>query len=134
AAHGAEERQRLVLGPAVDGIDLEIGIADLDHALALDHARVAGVALLEDRLHHRGAVDLAGLLERAFRVVARGLAAHLVLYAQHAGRAVLAEPGDTRIDLLHLLEPLGELAELVRHRRLGRLAAAHHDRLEPLAA
>ena len=106
----------------------------LHHALALHHARVAGVALLEDRLHHRGAVDLAGLVERALGVVAGGMAAQLVLDAEHPGGAVLAEPLDAGVDLLHLLEALGQLAELLGHRRLGRLGAAHDDGLQALGA
>ena len=100
AAHRAEEGERLVLRPAVHGIDVEPGLVHLDHALALDDARVASVALLQDGLGHDAAVDLLRVLERAFVVVARRLAAHLVLDPEHARRPELTEPADAGIRLL----------------------------------
>src|SRR6266508_2690268 len=86
-------------------------IVDLDRALALDHAGVAGVALLEDGLGERRAVDVLGLLERALAVVPRGLPADLVLDGEHPGRPVFAEPHDAGVRLLELLQPLDEAAE-----------------------
>src|SRR5262249_58632585 len=82
----------------------------------------------------RGAVDVLALLERAFAVVARGLAAHLVLDGEHPGRPVLPEPLDAGVGLLELLEPLDEAAEGVGHGGLRRLAPAYDHGLEPLRA
>ena len=107
---------------------------DLDDPLALDHARVAGVPLLQEGLGERRAVDRPGVLEGPLVVVPRRQPAHLVLDGEHAGRAELAEPADAGVRLLQGLEALGQLAELLRIRRLRRLAPAHDDRLEALGA
>ena len=104
----------------------------LDHALALDHTGIAGVAFLEDGLDQRGAVDVLALLEGALGVVARGLAAHLVLDGEHPRRAVLTEPLDAGVGLFELLEPLDEPAKELGHGRLRRFGPAHDHRLEPL--
>ena len=105
---------------------------DLDRPLALDHAGIAGVALLQDRLGERGAVDVLGLREGALGVVPRGLAARLVLDGEHARRAVFPEPHDAGVGFLQLLEALDETAELLGRRGLGTLRAADDHGLQAL--
>src|SRR5260370_1820046 len=105
---------------------------NLDRALALDDAGVAGVALLKDGLGERRPVDVLGQLEGALVVVARRQAADLVLDREHAGRPVLAQPDYPRVRRLEILQPLDEAAAAHRLPLLRRLAPPHPHRLYPL--
>ncbi len=87
AAVGAEGGERLVLRAPIERISGERPFGHLHHPLAAYGAGVAGIALLEDGLRHRGSVESLGALEVAAVPVVGHLASALVLRVHHLGRA-----------------------------------------------
>ena len=152
----AERGERLVLGPAVLGIDavavegieghanlaLVQGLRsllgrrfllfDVHHLLAAHRASKAGIHLDAHLVAHRDGVNLGDLLEGAEAIVERGHAALEVLALHGRARAELVEGA---VVLVHGGgHPLGDGGQPLLVGDLHGHLAAHRDGLEALAA
>ena len=134
AAVGAEGGQRLVLRAAVERIHPGALIFGLDHAFAANRAGVAGIVVFEDRVGHGLTGQRLSPRKGSARPVACRQPAHRILKHEHAGGAVVLHSLHVR----EVRERAGGLARQLRHRLLIRdvdlAVAAHHDRLQVLAA
>ncbi len=132
AAVGADGPHRLVLGAAIDRVDVVLVVVHLHHPLAADGAGIAALAPGEDGIAHGAAGDLLGALEGSVLKVARGQGAHVIQVDQAAIGAGVVQPLGLFAPVL--AHPAGQLFESVRIGGLDIHAAAHRHRLELFAA